>query len=37
VGIAGGRMEGGRRRPSRFSPGKISDGVEKRNAKPRVK
>jgi len=36
-GIAGGRIDGGLNRPSRFNPGKISVGDEKRKAKPNVK
>lgn len=36
-GTEGGRMEGGRRSPSRSRPGKTSVGVLKKTAKPREK
>lgn len=36
-GTEGGIIEGGRRRPSLFRPGKISVGVLKKTAKPREK
>ena len=36
-GTDGGIMDGGRRRPSRFRPGKTSVGVEKKTAKPSEK
>ncbi len=37
LGTDGGMIEGGRRRPSRFRPGKTSVGVLKKTAKPREK
>jgi hypothetical protein len=37
LGTAGGRMEGGRRSPSRSRPGKTSVGELKKTAKPREK